>query len=104
MSNLKNRLKGIKNMSKKDRFWKLAVYHTDRLEGGSEEGGWYYTAGDRVKEGKIKFTDPKKALRACRLFNKLYGKRINSYQYGVEAEVYFRGSPKEFPKYPPNYS
>jgi hypothetical protein len=49
MSNLKNRLKGIKNMSKKDRFWKLAVYHTDRLEGGSEEGGWYYTAGDRVK-------------------------------------------------------
>jgi hypothetical protein len=62
MSNLKNRLKGIKNMSKKDKFWKLAVYHTDRLEGGSEEGGWYYTAGDRVKEGKIKFTDPKKSF------------------------------------------
>jgi hypothetical protein len=60
MSNLKNRLKGIKNMSKKDKFWKLAVYYTDRLEGGSEEGGWYYTAGDRVKEGKTKFTDPKK--------------------------------------------
>jgi hypothetical protein len=76
MSNLKNRLKGIKNMSKKDKFWKLAVYYTDRLEGGSEEGGWYYTAGDRVKEGKTKFTDPKKALRACRLFNKGMAKEL----------------------------
>ena len=39
-------------MSKKVKFWKVAVYHTDRLEGGSEEGGWYFTAGDRVKDGK----------------------------------------------------
>jgi hypothetical protein len=50
------------------KFWKLAVYQTDRLLGGHEEGGWYYTAGDRIKEGKINFSDPQKAFRACRLF------------------------------------
>jgi hypothetical protein len=31
-------------MKDKIKFWKLAVYYTDRLEGGPEEGGWYYTA------------------------------------------------------------
>ena len=35
------------------KYWKLAVYKTDRLLGGHEEGGWYYTAGERIKEGKI---------------------------------------------------
>ena len=91
-------------MKDKIKFWKLAVYYTDRLEGGPEEGGWYYTAGDRVKEGKINFTDPQKAFRACRLFNKLYGKKMNSIEYGVECDVYYRGTPKSFPKYPPSYS
>ena len=38
------------------KFWKLAVYKTDRLLGGHEEGGWYYNAGERLKEGKIKLT------------------------------------------------
>ena len=91
-------------MSKKVKFWKVAVYHTDRLEGGSEEGGWYFTAGDRVKEGKTLFKDIKKALRACRMFNKRFGKKITSFEYGLMADVYYRGTPESFPKYPPSYS
>lgn len=91
-------------MATKVKFWKLAVYRTDRLEGGTEEGGWYYTAGDRIKEGKTLFYDATKAFRACRLFNKLYGKKWNSIEYGVECDVYYRGTPDHFPKYPPCYS
>jgi len=38
------------------------------------------------------------------LFNKLYGKKWSSIEYGVECDVYYRGTPKSFPKYPPSYS
>jgi hypothetical protein len=58
MSNLRKSFeRSKKHVEDKIKFWKLAVYYTDRLEGGPEEGGWYYTAGDRVKEGKTNFTD-----------------------------------------------
>jgi hypothetical protein len=90
MSNLKNRLKGIKNMSKKDKFWKLAVYYTDRLEGGSEEGGWYFTAGDRVKEGKTLFTDPRESfdgLVGCLIRG--LARRITSSEYGLDGRCLF---------------
>ena len=86
------------------KFWKLAVYKTDRLLGGHEEGGWYYTAGERLKEGKLSFSDPKKAFRACRLFNKLFGNKWNSIEYGIECDVYYRGTPDSFPKQRPYYS
>jgi hypothetical protein len=29
-------------------FWTVAIYMTDRAYGGPEEGGWYYTKGERV--------------------------------------------------------
>mgnify|MGYP001024482311 CR=1 FL=1 len=86
------------------KFWKIAVYRTDRLLGGQEEGGWYYDAGDRIKEGKIEYTDPKKAYRACRLFNKLFGSKGNSIEYGIECDVYYRGTPESFPQHTPYYS
>ena len=88
----------------KSKYWKIAVYTTDRVEGGQEEGGWYYTAGERVKEGKLLFKDARKARKAINLFNKLYGKRITSCNLGLEADFYFRGTPEHFPKYPPSYS
>jgi len=86
------------------KFWKLAVYKTDRLLGGHEEGGWYYTAGDRIKEGKLKFTDPRKAFRACSKFNRMFGSKGNSIEYGLKCDVYYRGTPDYFPKYRPYYS
>lgn len=88
----------------KTKFWKIAVYSTDRVEGGQEEGGWYFTAGERIKEGKLLFKDAHKARKAINLFNKLYGKRITSNNFGLEADFYFRGTPVYFPKYPPSYS
>jgi len=88
----------------KSNYWKIAIYSTDRVEGGQEEGGWYFTAGERVKEGKTLFKDPRKANRACVLFNKLYGKKITSCDQGLEANYYYRGTPEHFPKYPPSYS
>ena len=86
------------------KFWKLAVYRTDRLLGGHEEGGWYYTAGEKIKEGKLIFTDLDKASRACNLFNKLYGKKWTTIGFGVLCDVYYRGTPDYFPKYRPYYS
>lgn len=86
------------------KYWKIAVYSTDRVEGGQEEGGWYFTAGERIKEGKLLFKDARKARKAINLFNKLYGKRITSFSFGLEADFYFRGTPEHFPKYPPSYS
>ena len=86
------------------KFWKLAVYRTDRLLGGHEEGGWYYTAGERIKKGKKIFSDPEKAFNACRLFNKLHGKKWSSIEYGVECRVYYRGTPSYFPAVRPYYS
>ena len=86
------------------KFWKIAVYKTDRLFGGHEEGGWYYDAGDRIKEGKLIFTDINKAHKACHLFNKLYGSFSNSAEYGLRCAVYYRGTPEFFPKHIPIYS
>ena len=56
-------------MAAKKKFWVLGVYKTDRLFGGHEEGGWYYDAGERVKEGKRLYTDKDKAYRAAFSYN-----------------------------------
>ena len=88
-------------MAKK--FWKIAVYSYGRAYGGPEEGGWYFDAGDRIKEGKLIFTDPKKANRACGLFNKLFSKSWSNRETGIVCQVYFRGTPEFFPTKTPYY-
>jgi hypothetical protein len=85
------------------KFWKLAVYKTDRTFGGSEEGGWYYQSGERLKEGKTKFTSKAKAIHACYLFNKFYGNTWNTFQYGKICDVFYRGTPEQIPTKKPIY-
>ena len=88
----------------KKKFWVLGVYKTDRLFGGHEEGGWYYDAGQRVKEGKRLYTDKDKADRAAFSYNKRFGCTCNSIEYGISCRVYYRGTPEYYPQKTPYYS
>jgi len=85
-------------MSKK--FWKVAVYETWESFGGSEEGGWWYEKGDKLKECAKTFFNIDDAIDYKIRFNdKLKSKWGKQYK----AREYYRGTPKHYPKYRPHY-
>ena len=116
---------------KKPKLWKIGVYLTCRSFGGSEEGGWYYTEGDRIKEIKKSFFNIDTARKwANRLNNyiqkngvihkfesdnyvpnsttgelEINGKKPDScfHQNNVQVRIYFKGTPDYFPKHQPIY-
>lgn len=49
--------------------FEIAIYERDRAYGGSEEGGWWYDTGERMRVLKRKFTDEEHARAACRRVN-----------------------------------
>jgi hypothetical protein len=34
--------------------WYVTVYETERVYGGPEEGGWYYTAGEAIRHIRVR--------------------------------------------------
>ena len=92
------------NMSKK--YWKISIYSLNRAYGGSEEGGWWYTEGDRVREIKKTFLDKLSALKYSKRINELLLKRFGKTREGWSlygTEVFYRGTPDYFPSRKPIY-
>lgn len=102
-------------------FWTVAIYLIDRYYGGPEEGGWFYTGGDRIDhelDGVSKqcllmvFTEEEAANKACTDLNVALDKTINVGRRDIgsmlsqgryTAEVYNGHPPKHFPETRPHY-
>jgi hypothetical protein len=51
-------------------FYTVALYLEDRVYGGAEEGGWYYTAGRRVNDAlELKQINPDAPFNCPRIFH-----------------------------------
>ena len=102
-------------------FWTVAIYLIDRSYGGPEEGGWYYTSGDRVDHvldgvpGSWLLT-VYDTEEQCEVFVKqlqdLLDKTVNVGRRDIgsvlstgryQAEVYNGHPPKHYPETRPHY-
>lgn len=93
--------------------YQIGVFDTDRAWGGSEEGGWWYDCGHRVRLLNRVFYTKSSAYAACRRVNGwLHLMRpdwvqISSVNYGgghFEARIYPQGQvPDAFPQHNPHY-
>lgn len=91
--------------------WIVAVYLIDRAYGGPEEGGWYYTCGERVRVMRTFKREERADAYAARLGDKLdatlnKGRRsissvLSTGRYA--AEVHPESAPAYFPESRPYY-
>lgn len=97
------------------REYSVAVYELDQAYGGPEEGGWWFTTGERVENSKVRVVgDREEARRIARRINRaLHHKRITHPRRGLSSVAYagghyearvFEGSPPaNFPEHRPHY-
>ena len=91
----------------------VAVYELDRVYGGPEEGGWWYTTGDLVRIHSVEKSEERAWQKAARLNRSLAFKEklsdrrpLSSIAYNggsLGAGVYENTAPEHFPEYPPFY-
>ena len=82
---------------RKATYWSVALYVTGQAYGGPEEGGWYYTAGNRVETAKIRvFESYKKAVKYC---TKLETEFPDLQARGFTEELPPKGWPTTKPRY-----
>lgn len=46
-----------KHRERPAKWWAVAMYETTEAYGGPEEGGWWYTVGELIEHGKIRYFD-----------------------------------------------
>ena len=90
----------------------VAVYELEQCYGGSEEGGWWYTAGNLQYVSRV-FDDKDKAYAHASRMNRTYEYRVRGasrkhwsaiYSGGqYDARVYEGDAPKYFPQSRPYY-
>lgn len=85
--------------------WFVAVYAVSREYGGAEEGGWYFDAGELVKEVEVATEDEAEELRE-RLRDEYpdTGKSSSvlggeDYRISIDTEPHEKLYPAETPRY-----
>jgi len=89
----------------------VAVYLIDRAYGGPEEGGWYYEAGELVRQVRL-FKNEEAAMDYSRRLNKWLQRTLNKGRRPISsvlsegcycALVYGDYAPKYYPEETPHY-
>lgn len=66
----------------------ISIYQTCRLYGGAEEGGWYYTARDKIKDLKKSFSSDAEVKKWWGRIQKAVANIGDRYDLNLEARVF----------------
>ena len=66
----------------------ISIYQTCRLYGGAEEGGWYYTARDKIKDLKKSFSSDAEVEKWWARIQRAVANTGDRYDLNLEARVF----------------